>query len=351
MPEPIVPGVVPTEAQKQGTEEVVLSRACDYCRGLKVRCLPDPESSSGICQRCSRSKRTCTFTPRSRKQRKRTDTRVAELEREMKAMRSLLRLGSDGGSRAIEDIHIHSTEQSDVNMRYAQDAYPNHTISSREYNNDGVNLTQSPPVSMDMQPRQISNRTDSDVVDKGLLSMTSATELFNIYVNELTPHYPVVTFPENYTADKLRYQRPTLFLAVIAAASGKTDPNLYSLLNTELLEIYASQTVISGEKNLEFVQSMLVTTMWYYLNDTYDELKFYQYVHMAATIALDIGLGSKPSPGSISCRLPRSSTNVYLTSEMQNSQDVSPQSTGDEPEIATVDARRTILVCYILCSG
>jgi hypothetical protein len=35
-------------AQKEGTEQ--LNRACEPCRLLKVRCLPDPQSQSGICQ-------------------------------------------------------------------------------------------------------------------------------------------------------------------------------------------------------------------------------------------------------------------------------------------------------------
>lgn len=107
MSEPIAAGLVlSTEIQKQNPKEAVLNKACDHCRALKVRCFPDLGSSSGICQWCARSKRTCTFAPpQKRKQRIRTDTRVVELGKEMRAMRSLLRLSIDGGNRAMEDIH------------------------------------------------------------------------------------------------------------------------------------------------------------------------------------------------------------------------------------------------------
>ncbi|KAL8958539.1 MAG: hypothetical protein Q9193_004425 [Seirophora villosa] len=53
-------------------------RACESCRARKVRCLPE---DSKACQRCARSGRECVYTaPEKRRRRKRTDTRVAELE-------------------------------------------------------------------------------------------------------------------------------------------------------------------------------------------------------------------------------------------------------------------------------
>ncbi|KAL8917239.1 MAG: hypothetical protein Q9208_008078 [Pyrenodesmia sp. 3 TL-2023] len=53
-------------------------RACESCRARKVRCLPEDPIR---CQRCARSGRVCVYTaPEKRRRRKRTDTRVAELE-------------------------------------------------------------------------------------------------------------------------------------------------------------------------------------------------------------------------------------------------------------------------------
>src|SRR5690349_13814867 len=78
-----------TENVQKKPEHV--NRACEPCRLLKVRCLPSPDPSTTQCQRCAKNGRTCHYAaPQKRRPRKRTDTRVAELEREVRAMRSLL---------------------------------------------------------------------------------------------------------------------------------------------------------------------------------------------------------------------------------------------------------------------
>ena len=137
----------------------------------------------------------------------------------------------------------------------------------------------------------------------------------------------------------------------MSAASGKVAPNLYSLLTVELLQLFASRAVLGGEKSLEFVQAMLVTAVWYNPTEAFDQLKFYQYIHMAATIALDIGLGSKPTIDSNTCETPRNSTGASSESEIQMTHDVAAGLAEEQPDIATIDARRTILVCYLICSG
>jgi hypothetical protein len=348
MSETTAAGLVPGGDQEQ-TKDAALNRACEYCRGLKVRCFPEPGSSSSTCQRCARSKRICVFAaPQRRKQRKRTDVRIAELEKEMRALRLLLKRGSDGGDQAMEDLRV--SEQTGRDLEAAQDTPPDITISSREAD-DHINRGPIPQVSMEELPRGVFDKGDLDVVDRGLLSMASAADLYDIYINDLTPHYPAVTFPKQYTVVELRGERPTLFLAVMSAASGKTDPNLHNLLNAELLQLFASRAVIGGEKSLEFVQSMLVTAVWYYPTETFDQLKFYQYIHMAATIALDIGLGSKPNITSFTCGPSCDYTGISSECEIQTSHGIAPQPAEKEPDIAAMDARRTILVCYLICSG
>ncbi|KAK9321703.1 hypothetical protein V1517DRAFT_325666 [Lipomyces orientalis] len=60
------------------------SRACDHCRALKVRCVPHDENDpAGTCHRCYKSSRQCVFTVNARKRQKRTDTRVADLEKKL----------------------------------------------------------------------------------------------------------------------------------------------------------------------------------------------------------------------------------------------------------------------------
>ena len=86
----------PGQQAPPAQNDVRTGRACDYCRTLKVRCIME-NSSADKCQRCAKSNRACVLTaPQKRKQRKRTDTRVAELEREVRAMQAAISRRNDG---------------------------------------------------------------------------------------------------------------------------------------------------------------------------------------------------------------------------------------------------------------
>jgi hypothetical protein len=157
-----------------------------------------------------------------------------------------------------------------------------------------------------------------DFVDRGLLSLDTAYELFESYVNDLVPLYPAVIFPVGYTASAARKERPVLFAAVITAASCQLDPVLFSTLFEEVIRVYAERIFVKGEKSLELVQAMSVTSVWYCPPDVGERapLKFFQHINLAASMALDIGLG----------------THI----------DGSAQS---------LEECRTLLACYLACAG
>lgn len=51
--------------------EIRRAKACNYCKSLKVRCIPaDDSDPDGICVRCSKGKRECVFYYGPRKKRK-----------------------------------------------------------------------------------------------------------------------------------------------------------------------------------------------------------------------------------------------------------------------------------------
>jgi len=66
------------------------SRACEACRGLKVRCDQDQNFPEQPCKRCAKAKRQCVITAPSRKRQKKSDTRVAELEKKIDALTASL---------------------------------------------------------------------------------------------------------------------------------------------------------------------------------------------------------------------------------------------------------------------
>lgn len=142
-----------------------------------------------------------------------------------------------------------------------------------------------------------------------------------------------MVFPPGTTAAEVRSSKPTLFLAVIAAASGSSDPSLFRALNVELLKEFANKIMISNMKDLELVQAMLIMAAWYFPPDQFEDLKHYQYIHMAATMAMDIGLGE----------LTGTST---TTSPAHGSPQSLSEATADD-----IERFRTILACYLLCAG
>ncbi|PWY72355.1 C6 zinc finger domain protein [Aspergillus heteromorphus CBS 117.55] len=310
-----IPAMLPNEASlmSQAAAAQQLNRSCESCRGLKVRCLPDP-STPNQCQRCAKANRPCIFVaPQRRRPRKRTDSRVAQLEREMRQMRSLLkdRLRADDSS--AESVDSESSREPDPEPDF-NEPMPANTDPPSSASGSTRHMDMSPsfpsassysniafdgsvvagPVSNPVPiPYPLEAIPERDVIDRGLLSLEYATELVAFFVTELTAFAPIVVLPPDTTASQLRCSKPVLFLSVIAAAAVALDANLATILNRELIRIYAERFFINGDKSLELVQALLLMIVFYYPPDSPLKLQFYQYTHIAATMALEIGLASK----------------------------------------------------------
>ena len=301
-----------------------LNRACEACRLSKVRCLMDSPSASQ-CQRCSKANRTCIFTaPQKRRQRKRTDVRVAELEREVRAMRALLRK-----TRISPDAQ----ENEEFDEDEIQD--PNSTVEdeSREspqmpyYSDDTWKSIKPSPLSND------SHRSHLDIIDREIISIELADELLATYKSELCGYYPAIHLSDDCTASELRRTKPIFFLAIMAAASHRMGAELSNRLHQEIISLFAERLFINGEKSLECVQSLLVTVAYYTPPASPSQLQFYQYGNMAATMALELGIASKPR-----------------TSEQLLKRDwTALQRVSSSGEL--LENCRTVLACYLLTAG
>lgn len=211
-----------------------------------------------------------------------------------------------------------------------------------------------------------------DVIDRGILNLAKATELYQRYLDALLPQYPAV--PLSCTVAELRSEKPILFLAVLAAASGASDPSLNRRLNQEIHTIYATKVSIQGHKSLELVQSLLVSILWTYPPDKFEDLKFHQQIHMAATMALDLGLGIKPKGNSMRQQpsrglsvgqypdTPKDKGSTSLPTRFLIGQpfDVSYEEGSVKhvmspkkhlPDSGSLESRRTMLACYLFCAS
>ena len=196
---------------------------------------------SSKCQRCARAGRECVYTVHSKtRRRKRTDTRVKELEEKVKNLSMLLEQGRldgkpvpqpvksvpDGDTMENEDEEAWSDEGDVEGEGDVEPPLEKASSSSRKQSPVGgfQAPTTSQPQDVNIQPlpnvkpqapekideRPANNATSPDIIERGIISMEKAQELVDRYVNDLFPHYPAVLVPPGTRAADLRTERPVL---------------------------------------------------------------------------------------------------------------------------------------------
>ncbi|KAJ2983417.1 hypothetical protein NQ176_g702 [Zarea fungicola] len=296
--------------------EVASHRACTHCRTLKTRCLLD-ETNPSVCERCVRFGRQCIFAPiQKRRPRRGTNARVAELEKEMSALRAMVK-PADASSVAPNP---HSAAVLDLvpQTHWRQ-------MQVQEANISAIDRT------------TVASHDRTDPVTHGLLSMETARCLVEQYKSDMYLNYPIVYLAPDCTADTLRQAKPMLFLAILAAAAGKEHHDLAIKLDRMALEEYANRTVLSSEKSLELVQALLVSSTWYQPPTRLNQFKYSEYIHMAEVMVKDIGIASRPLKIS-----PVSDSNFDTQSKI---------STVGNGDTTSIEARRTYLAVLVKSMG
>lgn len=395
-------GLTPQQQQHHETDpdggDAKRPRACEACRGLKVRCEPDP-NDEGPCKRCRKAGRNCVVTMPTRKRQKKTDSRVAELEKKIDALTASLQARAAppgghghghgvGGSPTVPhrpDPAATTTPASSYNIAWrnpnqppawglptpSQSAMSVPPISEQAGRPDRPSLSQPMGASntattgqkrkfdghqgLDEQQQQqqrteetpaealashLTRAKGGDIVERGIISMEKAAEMFARYNDHMILHLPAVVFPPGFTVAELRRTKPTLFLAVMAAATSGS-PVLQKTLQKELMLVFAEKVMLAGEKSLEMVQAINVAVIWYWPPEHFEELKFYQLVHMAAVMAIDIGLGQK-----VKQRRGKVIPDSWRTGPL-----VGPARRWTPPDPTTMESRRTWLTCYFLAAN
>lgn len=359
----------------------IARHACVSCRAAKARCLQGDLTLQGKCQRCSKYNKECVFTALNQKRRrKRTDTRVTELENEVKQLTTLLNKRNVLPTQDNHDlvypespfsheaehhkslrngISARESHQSDRDLQEHETSPPSSNRGS--HSNTNTNLSQLLSANSTFAAAASSTTPSStngssnipqlgfsvqtlDVVDTGLISLHTATSLFDRYNHEMVQHYPAVIFAAGTTANEVRRSKPVLFLAVIAAAAGTADPELNRILNEEILKVYADQVIVHGRKSLELVQAITLTIVWYYACDSPN---FFQYVQMAATLVLELGIDKPGRPIWSQFDLSEAVQSHGLDSQALNHHRLAESSTAS---IGDVETRRTLLACYVTCA-
>jgi hypothetical protein len=159
-----------------------------------------------------------------------------------------------------------------------------------------------------------------------------AEELFNSFMSDLVPHFPFIYFSPGTSAQDVNRNQPTLFLAILAATATGVYPELGRTLAAQLEKVLIQRVFVSGKKSLELVQALLISAIWYHPPENFANLKFTQYAHMAANMALDIRIGM----------------GVPVDATLGEDPEIFPA--GTIPTSSSLVSRRTYIACYLLCS-
>ncbi|KAF7164025.1 hypothetical protein CNMCM5623_008664 [Aspergillus felis] len=347
-------------------------RACEACRQLKVRCEPDPSNPNGSCKRCAKAGRTCVVTAPTRKRQKKTDSRVAELERKIDALTASLQASQGpellpqtrpagepreehqgrrwlGGGQTAPNGPTYLSPPVDLagSKRHsggevkeprdpgATEVYPRAPSPSKEQTRENAPSRQwRGPWSCSESASRADAGTSEfvDVIDRGLVTLAVASEAFNRYVTHMAPQMPFVVFPPGTTMSDVRKSKPVLLHAIIAVSMGAIQPDAQLVLLEDFYKTIAERIVVKGEKSFDLVQALVVSCNWYTPPDHFERLKFYQLTHMAVTLAMDLGMNRK--------LLVRNKT-LPMFKELVMKK--SPSMNLDSPE-----TRRTWLGCYCM---
>jgi Fungal Zn(2)-Cys(6) binuclear cluster domain len=321
-------------------------RACEACRQLKVRCETDDKSPAGSCRRCAKANRQCVVTAPSRKRQKKTDSRVAELEKKIDALSAMVdaqrevESGNPVLDHAIAQAQIGelarqrgqlcdqqswhdrsrgSPGRRDTNTLESPIAVKSPPSPKRKYTSE-VELYNDVRESSEQQlrrpampnpstcaglfsgcppgAREVPDKPYIDVIDRHIVDAQTAYRMFERYNTEMQS-LPLVVFGPGTKAEDIRRAKPVLFLAILSAASNTIRPDLQATFLGEIMRLLADRIICRGEKTLEIVQTLQVVTAFYQPPDRYEELNFNQLIHIAVVMGIDIGMGKRGRAGQV----------------------------------------------------
>ncbi|KAK9240094.1 hypothetical protein V1525DRAFT_395974 [Lipomyces kononenkoae] len=339
------PGANPTSSANDDHKR---SRACDHCRALKVRCVPHDETEpSGTCHRCYKSSRQCVFTVNPRKRQKRTDTRVADLEKKLDELTARLAAtkGQQGEhTRAKREIltpeMTHAAQPSRNGQQVlqteseeqSQNIPPLHLpVKANSYPTPPMLHQQQPTTQADfssisglaelasLRPDELSAyyrtyssplRQSADVLGLRFVQPQHIEEVFRRYdvreelaqkvfdyfANDMLPHFPFLYFPPNMVFREVLMSKPMTSLAIFAQSIAKTKDtlDLASQLVAELYRIVSEQVFVVGNKTLDLIQCLMIMCAWYNPPEIYECNKVTIFTNCAITLARELGLHKPP---------------------------------------------------------
>lgn len=288
-------------------KRVIGKHACERCRKAKTRCLTDTLEQFGKCRKCHALGVECEWKAISTtRRRKRTDARVTDLERQIQSLENAL-----GGLRSgfnepnivdsvYEGVHNSPGDRSVASgHKGTHEGIPS-TDPAKDVTDSSISASRdtcaSPKYTSEQHTApQLTSSNSILTVMPALQNLTQQrrAELFDDFRNSLLPQYPVITMSEEDSFELMEQSYPLLTAAIVTAASSISEPQAFQILHANMLQHLCQKVLIEGSRSMEILQATLISAAWFCPPDALERLNFYQWTHVAGTMALELGLGGK----------------------------------------------------------
>jgi hypothetical protein len=359
------PGPIPSSFSTQQSAPVSTVskrlRACLGCRESKLRCKRSEENPHLGCERCLASRRECIIPAPRKRDKKTGKATVAVLEKRIDALlASLTDKRENSENKTLGDLRLDAPQAGEAiplvggagSRRTYQAKLPESFVpaqtpstvpslnlpeglvaSERSQNDKRIPLSFFIP-----RPPRNDELFQKDVVSQGYVSLEDAQRVYDRFITKMLPLFPIIVLPKDTTVMSLRRQKPALFLQILAVGSTILGPEIQEFLTKEALRGYADRILVRGEKSLDLVQALQLSVVWYHPPGSFEEIRLYQPVSLAAGMCLELGLGQEPRP-SVS-KFPSIGLPTLPSGPLRGS---------TAPADTQADGKRAWLVSYFLC--
>ncbi|CAI7661713.1 unnamed protein product [Penicillium manginii] len=258
-------------------------RACVACTTAKAKCTP---KAVGLCQRCARLGKPCTYLdlPQTKRKRKATPSRVEVLENKVDQLTSQL--------VALTKPNVQTPFNTSTPLSNDSGSSYDPKLDSREI--AALIDAATEPSHGSEPPTGSAMEGQPSIVDRGLLSEAEAEQLLATFRLDFLPKFPFILIENSENVAQLKNREPFLFLCVVSATMGSSH-RLRKIVADEIMKHVTLRIVTRSERNLELLRGLLVHVAWYsYPAEKYHP-RFLLLMQICVSMLYDLGLHKKPN--------------------------------------------------------
>ncbi|ODV89440.1 hypothetical protein CANCADRAFT_4061 [Tortispora caseinolytica NRRL Y-17796] len=297
-------------------------QACEQCRAAKVRCIQSASSNDkDPCDRCIKLRQNCIYEEHRRSRTKKHKSHevvtllqeINDLKQQLRAKDGLVSSNSSESLDALAAMPITPASES------APPTFISGIISSFSKPDDSRQfpvedkLQDIPEELLQEQAARLTgyvrrnraffeavNRWDvlsyrnsklHSLLTENLISESGAYKSLELYKKQ---HYAAVPFVRlnHLSFEEMRSHFPLTLDAVILAVERFVSPEDGAAAQKLVCDNYGQLLAVEGEKNLDLLQALMITSTWYTFPEFHNRLRFHTYTAAARVISDSLMLPS-----------------------------------------------------------